>query len=371
MNIKKIFLFLSSFLINYNIMGQNDIIKMDMKKYEIISFDDLVEDISCTKLDKTLFFDCYNMIPYKGHLYFLGSTIAGKGIYIYDNFGKFVNEITFSDALLVNSVSIVPHLEELWVVSRFKIINKFKLDGTLVNRMSLPFTCAYTMPVDKENYLVYSGGGCEEQRCIEGHFMALTDFKSIKNLFIPKWGKKRTPSAAYNLYASDKNFDNIFIFPSLFDTIYTYDPTHKEIKPYYALDFHGDFLTKENYTEDNDRELSEIITKRKYIYSHNSFYQASNKLFFKLKGKREDLCVIDLKSNSLYSCDRLFDNFRSRFLNPIIGSNGENIYLLVWEKDLFEHYQNIKCSYPSIKKILPSLSADSRDWVLVTIKIKK
>lgn len=339
-----------------------------MKKYQTIRFDSLVEDISCIKLDKTIFNDCWSMIQYKDYLYFLGSTIAGKNIAIYNSSGKFINEITFSDALLVNSMGIVPHLEELWVVSRFKIINKFKLDGTPINRISLPFACAYIMPVDKQNYLIYSGGGCDKQGSIEGHFMALTDFKSINKLFIPKWGKRKRPYAAYNLYTTNKDSNNIFIFPNEIDTIYSYNSNYKEIKPYYALDFHGEFITKENYPDDN--ELAEIINKRKYIYNHNSFYQASDKLFFKLKGKREDICIINLKNNSLYSCERLFDNFYSRFMNPIIGSDGENIYLLTLGKDLFEHYQNIKCSYPAIKKILPSLSANSKDWILITIKIK-
>lgn len=353
MNIKVLFILLSLLSINgsQNILHatiHNEAIKIDMKKYQTIRFDSLVEDISCTKLDKTIFNDCWSMIQYKGYLYFLGSTIAGKNIAIYNSSGKFINEITFSDALLVNSMGIVAHLEELWVVSRFKIVNKFKLDGTPINRISLPFACAYIMSVDKQNYLIYSGGGCDKQGSIEGHFMALTDFKSINKLFIPKWGKRKRPYAAYNLYATNRNSNNIFIFPNEIDTIYSYNSKYKEIKPYFALDFHGEFITKDNYPDDN--ELAEIINKRKYIYNHNSFYQASDKLFFKLKGKREDICIINLKNNLLYSSERLFDNFHSRSMNPIIGSDGDNIYILVWEKDLVEHYQNIKCSYPAIKK---------------------
>ena len=373
MNIKVLFILLSLLFVNENkailhTTAHNEAIKIDMKKYKTISFDSLVEDISCIKLDKTIFNNCYNMIQYKGYLYFLGSTIAGKNVVIYNSSGKFIKELTFPDAFLVNSICIIPDLNELWVVSRFKVINKFNLNGTPIKKISLPFACAYVMPVDKQNYLIYSGGGCDKQGNIEGHFMALSDFKSINKLFIPQWGKRKRPYAAYNLYAKNGNSSDIFIFPNDIDTIYSYNSNYKEVKPYYSLDFHGEFITKKNYPDDD--ELAEIIDKRKYIYSHNSFYIASDNLIFKLTGKREDFCIINLKNNSLYSCERLFDNFHSRFMNPIIGSDGENIYLLAWEKDIIEHYKNNKCTYPSIKKILPSLSKDSKNWVLITIKIK-
>lgn len=362
-------LFVNKSNANLHSTTYKEVAKIDMEKNEIICFDSLVEDISCIKLDKNIFNSCNNMIRYKDYLYFLGNTIAGKNIVIYNSVGKFIKELTFSDAFLVNSISIIPELDELWVVSRFKVISKFKLNGTLVKKISLPFACAHILPIDKHNYLIYSGGGCDEQGCIEGHFMALTDFKSIKKLFIPKWGKRRRPYAAYNLYATNANLSNIFIFPTNIDTIYFYNSNNKEVKPFYSLDFHGKFVTKENYPDDD--EMSEIIKKRKYIYSHNSFYQASDKLFFKLTGKCDDLCIINIKDNSLYSCEQLFDNFHSRFLNPIIGSDGESIYLLVWEKDILEHYKKNVCSYSAIKKILPSLSEDSKNWILIKIKIKQ
>ena len=88
--------------------------------------------------------------------------MAGKNVYIYSKSGKFIKEITFSDALIVNSMCIVPELEELWVVSRFKIINKFKLDGAPVKKVSLPFPCAAIIPTAKQDFLVYSGGANTE-----------------------------------------------------------------------------------------------------------------------------------------------------------------------------------------------------------------
>ena len=102
-----------------------------------------------------------------------------------------------------------------------------------------------------------------------------------------------------------------------------------------------------------DEEMDEIITQRKYIIGTSSFYLANEKLFFKLSGKREDFCMIDLKTDSLYAFDRLFDSFYSRRVNPFVGSDGTNLYLLVREKDLLEHYMNVKCTYPAIRDLRP------------------
>lgn len=372
----KIFFLLFLFLLFVNdgksvttTSSEKSIIHIDMNKYQTICFDTLITDISCTRLEKNMFNECIDMMQYKDYLYFMGYTMAGKNLVIYNTTGKFIKEITFSDALMVNSMCIIPELEELWVVSRFKTINKFKLDGTPITRVSLPFPCANIIPTKEKDFLVYSGGACHERGSIEGHFMALTDFKSIHKLFMPMWGEKKWPFASYNLYTTDTN-KNIFIFPAQIDTIYSYNFQKKELFPLYSLNFHDDFLTLDKYSED-DSEMHKIITQRKYIYNHYSFYEASDKLFFKLKGKREFFCMIDRISNSLYRFDRLFDNFQSGYINPFVGSSDRQLYLLARGNELRDHYLNLKCSYPAIKKIISSLSSDNNDWILLTINIKK
>ena len=366
-------LFVLSIFINSNrgmamTLSERDMICIDMDKYQTINFDSLVSDISCVGLGRNMFDGCIDMIRYGDYLYFMGYTIAGRTIVIYNTAGEFVEEITFSDALMVNSMCIVPELAELWVVSQFKIVNKFKLDGNPVSKASLPFPCANIIPVGEDDFLVYSGGACHERGSIDGHFMALTDFKSIQKLFVPMWGKRKWSFAPYNLYTVDKN-KNIYIFPAQIDTIYSYDSQEKEIYPLYSLDFHGDFLTLDKYTED-DGEMHKIITQRKYIYSHYSFCEVSDKLFFKLEGKRKNFCMINLNSHTLYQFDRLFDNFQSCHINPFVGSDANNLYLLARKKELKNHYLNIKCSYPAIKKVLSSSSLDNNDWILLTINIK-
>ncbi len=350
----------------------NTVTRIDMSGYKPINFDCLVKNITCTQLESNLFDYGITIITHKNHLYIMGKTIAGNKVVIFNKSGQLVKELNFADALLVNSMAIIPDVEELWVISRFKIINKFKLDGTPIKRVSLPFPCANLIPVSRQNYLIYSGGTCNSRGSIENHFMVLTDFKSINKLFLPKWGKNEWPFAPQNMYAQDEKTSNLFIFLNNIDTIYSYNQQKEAIEPFYALDFHGDFLTKDKYPygPKEDLDMSEIITKRKYIYSHYSFNQASGKLFFKLAGKREDFCSINLKNNVLYSFNRLFDNFMPISYNPFIGSDGKNLYVLVQGKELVEHYQNIRCTYPAIQKLLPRLSPNGNNWILLTIEIK-
>ena len=59
------------------------------------------------------------------------------------------------------------------------------------------------------------------------------------------------------------------------------------------------------------------------------------------------------------------------YVNPFIGSDKNNLYLLVRENDLAGHYLNIKCTYPAIRKMLPGLLTTGNDWILLTIKIKE
>lgn len=97
-------------------------IQMDMNHYQKITFDSLITDISCTKLSNTVFDFCTNMVQYKDFLYFMGSTMAGKNVYIYSKSGKFIKEITFSDALIVNSMCIVLHVNILFIFASYQQI---------------------------------------------------------------------------------------------------------------------------------------------------------------------------------------------------------------------------------------------------------
>ena len=267
---------------------------IDMAHSRRISFDSIVETISCVKLEKLLFEACKSMIPYKDYFYFMGSIMAGSNLVMYDKEGKFVKEINFSDALLVNSMCMVPERDELWVTSQFKVLSKYKTDGSLIKRFLLPFNCANIYPVDKQNFLIYSGGGPNH---IEKHYFALTDFQAIHNLFRPMQNNNKYGHNHWSLFAPTSGNKQLFLFLYGVDTIYSYDIQKQALKPYYKLDFHGDFLS-------------------------------------------------------------------------FVGSDGTNLYLLVREKDLLEHYMNVKCTYPAIRDLLPTLNRERNGWILVTIQIK-
>ena len=213
---KTLFILLSVF-ISFHCQS-NEIGKtIDMAHPQRISFDSIVETISCVQLEKDLFGNCKSMIPYKDYFYFLGSIMAGSNLVMYDKEGKFVKEINFSDALLVNSMCMVPERDELWVTSQFKVLSKYKTDGSLIKRFLLPFNCANIYPVDKQNFLIYSGGGPNQ---IEKHYFALTDFQAIHNLFRPMQNNNKYGHNHWSLFAPTAKNKQLFLFLDGVDTIF-------------------------------------------------------------------------------------------------------------------------------------------------------
>lgn len=371
MKVKLLLILFVMFSFRFGIRAQ--VVEMNMSNYKSVKFDSLVENISCVKLEtenKSMFDYCKHVIYYKDNYYFMVYTMAGSHIIKYNNLGKFVKSITFSDALLVNTFTVVPNKEELWVISRFKILNKFKLDGVAMGRVSLPFPCMGLMAVNEQDFLVYDGGGRDG---IEGHSMVLTDFKSIHKLFLPKDDKELSLFSPQNMFAPTMDAKGVYVLPDKCDMIYFYSLKQKDLRPCYHLDFNGELLIRKMYPSKgfSDREMHEIIVKRKYIYSYSGFYQASDKLFLKLLGKREDFCMINLHDHSLSSFNSLFDGFISVSNNSFVGSNGKNLYVVAKEGDLVKHYQKNKSTYSAIRKLLPSLRADGNGWILFIIEIRK
>lgn len=61
------------------------------------------------------------------------------------------------------------------------------------------------------------------------------------------------------LYTTNQ-LNDIFILPDETDTIYSYNRPKKEVTPFYTLNFHSDFLTKDRVPEE-DSEMGQIITE--------------------------------------------------------------------------------------------------------------
>lgn len=348
--------------------GVGDVVRLDMEQSKAVDFDSLVKNISCIKLSAEgapFFTTCERVIRYKGHIYLLGSDRGNGKVLIYKDAGEFLKEVSSSE-FLVNTILIEPAVEQLWVVGGSKLIEKFKLDGTPVDKVISPFPFVDLVPVNKKEFLVYSEG----LNRTADYSAALTDFTSIRKTYLPK---TQAQHFFLDVYTPGINPEDIFIFPAYSDTIYCYNAMTEEMKPYYQLDFHGDFLTEKMYPEKGftDKEMSDIITNRKYIYAHANFRQASGRLFFKLAGKRDDFCTIRLKDHSVQSFHSLFDAYDPTTYNPFVGCDGKSLYFIVQESDLVKHYQSNKCTYSAIQKLLPALSAEGNNWILLRIEINE
>jgi hypothetical protein len=221
--------------------------------------------------------------------------------------------------------------------------------------------------LDKQEFLIYDGRFNKDWE----HEFALTNLIEVEKFFLRK-NRKLLQSFDDNVFAANLDDGNeIFIFPNMKDTIYMYDSKEKMMEPYFHLDFHGDYLTEEMLPRDryfSDKEMHDIITEKKYIYSKNNFYQATDKLFFKLLGKRNNSHFIDLQDNSLKSYDSLFDDYSTS--NSFLGTNGNNLFMLVKEKSLAEHYKNKFSSYPSIQNEISTKTDKDDSWILLNIKLK-
>ena len=195
---------------------------------------------------------------------------------------------------------IVPELEELWVVSRFKIINKFKLDGAPVKKVSLPFPCAAIIPTQNKIFWFIREEPIQKEDTLKDTLWLSPISKSIHKLYLPKWGKKNGCS---HLIIYIRQMLTTFDSPDNTDTIYRYDTSEKEILPYYSLDFHGEFLTRDKYPKE-DAGMAEIIDKKNTSITVIAFIRFGLS-FFQVMGKRDDFCAIRCKDNILFSFDRL------------------------------------------------------------------
>lgn len=345
--------------------GKSPVIRIDMNNYRIGDFDKEIKQISCLKLKKSHYDTTRQLVFYKDRIYVMGYTIAGASVLIYDLVGNFIKEIRLPDAIAVNSMTAIPQLNELWITSYCKFIKKYQPDGKLIKKISLPFPCTGLYPTGNHEYLVYSGGA---GKAIERHAFALTDFKAIRELFIPMHFQRDVSHNFIGTYVADPSSGNLLLFPDNIDTVYTFDKQKKELFPLFHLDFHGDFMKLKD-APNSDREMSEIITQKRYIYSHNSLSVASGKLFFRTLGKHSHLYSIRMTDRQVAVFNDLFDNYPLEY-TPFFHSDGKKLYAVIQEKKIVEHYKKHKCTYPALQKILPSLSANGQEHYLITIELK-
>lgn len=349
---------------------KNKIIEIDMKQSEKGDFDNLINNISCLYLKdssdiQSLKF-CKRIIEY-GEFFYLMTT---SEVLIYNNLGFLQKKISFGPEIFFLSTFIIePLSKELWIIGNNNILHKYKLDGTLIDKKILSFSCVDMINVDKNIYLVYDGRFNRKWN----YYFSITDFVNFYDFFLPKEKVDYDQYIPESMFAAHRNTNDIFILMDKRDSIYRYSPKSNEMIPYYWLNFHDKFLTENAYPEKgfSDEQMAKIIQEKKYILSIYSFYLVSDKLLFKLSGKETDLCVINLKDNSLKTFDKLFDGFNAYIHNPFIGANENSLYCILKEEDILNHYKNISSSYKAITEILPSLNRGARGSILVKIEINK
>lgn len=357
---------------NNNTLLEENILTIDMDQYETVDFDSLVESVIPIKLQKessVLLFNCKKIIQNKNYYYLLVNNRTGYEVQIYDSSGKFIKQITSEEEgfPIISTIHISPNKKELWVLFLHNTLYKYTLDGTFIEKKTLPFSCVGMINLDKQEFLIYDGRFNKDWE----HEFALTNLIEVEKFFLRK-NRKLLQSFDDNVFAANLDDENeIFIFPNMKDTIYMYDSKEKMMEPYFHLDFHGDYLTEKMLPKDryfSDKEMAEIITKKKFIYSIKSFYQTADKLFFKLQGKRNNSHFINMKNNSLKTYGSLFDGYSTS--NSFLGTNGNDLFMLVKEKSLAEHYKNRQSSYPSFQKEISTISDKEDRWVLLNIKLK-
>lgn len=341
-----------------------------MNQYEKVVFDSLVESVSFIKLeqDNVPIFDfCHKIIESNNYYYLLVQNRTGYKVLIFDNQGAFVKQIVFGEQhYFINTMFIHSAKKQLWVVSEQNSLYKYKSDGTFIEKISLPISCVDVAELDDQNFLVFDGGFNMDWQ----HKIALTDMVNVEKFFL-KRNQNMLKSFMQNVFAYNSESDDIYVFPRMTDTIYHYNAKKKMVEPFYYLDFHGDFLTEDMIPEDRfftDREMSDIITEKKYIYTHRSFEKASNKLFFLVLGMRNNYYMIDLADNSISCFDVLFDGYVSR--ESFMGASGRDLLMVIKSGILASHYKKQESSHLSLREGIAEILDDNL-WILLNIKIKE
>lgn len=351
--------------------SKKDLISINMNQCEKVSFDSLVESVSFIKLEKDnvpIFDFCHKIIQSNNNYYLLVQNRTGYEVLIFDNQGAFVKQIAFGGQhYFINTMFVHYAKKQLWVVCEQNTLYKYKLDGTFIEKASLPMSWIDVAELGDGNFLVFDGGFNIDWQ----HKIALADMGNVEKFFL-KRNQNMLKSFLQNVFAHDSDNENIYVFPKMTDTIYHYSAKEKMVEPFYHLNFHGDFITEDMIPEDRyftDQEMSDIITEKKYIYTHRSFEKASNKLFFLVLGKRNSYYMIDLADNSISCFDALFDGYVSR--ESFMGASDNNLLMVTKGGVLASHYAQRESSYPSIKEGVGKLLDEDNSWVLLNIKIKE
>ncbi len=348
--------------------GSISVPTINMNDHTSLIFADWIEDISCVVLSDNYYLENWKVLCYLNYIYVY--SLSDFSVFVYTDTGKLLkkidnrgkNKLVFPTDIYIDTLK-----NELLILDDHKYLNQYSLKGEFIRRRILPFTAVSMCMPDETHFLFYDGR--LETKSPFNILISLQDSLSIQKAVIYRDTKKhingKIPHNTFTL--EPKNKITYCLFPNN-DTIYTYNPKINTVEAYCRLDFAGDLLVEEMFPAKgfSDQEFASLMQKKQYIFTINGFYQACGHLFFKLEGKRNHYCMLDLRTNKLSTFDSVFDGLCS----DIVGGDGEQLYFTFRRKDLIEQYTEKKPSYKCLAELL-SKDDNGDDWILIKTKLKK
>lgn len=329
----------------------SSVVELNINNALNIDLDKIIDSVTCIPLtsESNKVSHIWKIKEYKGYYYL--HAFSNFLISVFDSAGQFICNIGTQGPGYLNLPAdflINNEAGEIWVLDENRFVKRYSLDGKeYKDQTKLQFNASSFMRIGNE-YLFYNGY-CD--RNLEGSIsLTGTDFLIHTTYIKTNKSKKIYCTIPQSLFTYRNN--SIYSFLPGNDTIYISTINNLNPKPAYRINFNNDLFTDDNYPANgfSDKEMSDLLKSNKYIFSINSFYQASDKLFFRTKGKYAKFFFIDLNNNRLYVANAAFDSLDI----SILGSNNNCIFFIINYENLSKYYQTLKnkAAFSSINKVL-------------------
>ena len=343
--------------------NSNNIPELDMIGSKEISFDELVADVECFRLNGTETDFWKKIIEYDAFFYLYSFNVVN----VYKKSGEFVRTITShirGNPFMPNDMFVYEKEKQLWILEQFEYINTYSLDGQFIEQQKLPFKAVKIVPAGTDYFLFFEGA-IDKTTSSFLRIVAGVDFLT-KDKFVPKHTIDNIIPISTFSYSSDK----IFIYLPYNDTIYVCDNTSWNVTPKWRLNFSGDFLTHHDIPEGgySDRRYAEIMQENSKYRRLQGVHYVNKFIFMRLEGKDNSFRVIDITNNNTYRFNTLIDNMTTY---PQ-GNTTDGLLIVMTLKDFILHYSNPGNStkYESINELLSNVNEHDRGLIVLKIKLK-
>ena len=329
----------------------SSLVELNVNNALNIDFVKIIDSTSCIPLtsESNNISYIWKIKEYKGYYYL--QSLSNFSISVFDSGGQFIRNIGTQGPGYVSLPAdflINKEAGEIWVLDEKWFVKRYSLDGKeYKGQTKLKFEASSFIQLGSK-YLFYNGYCARD---LEGN-ISLTGNDFINTTTYIKTNKSKKIHCKIPQSLFTYRSDSIYSFLPGNDTIYVSTINSLNPKPAYRINFNNDLFTDDKWPENgfSDKEMSDLLKSNKYIFSINSFYQASDKLFFRTKGKYAKFFFVDLNNNKLYATNTAFDSLEI----PTLGSNNNCIFFIINYEDLSNYYQTLKNSpaFSSINKIL-------------------